>query len=442
MKSAAGTKRQGVGYLASAGRVLRAARTASWCVIGLAALALAGCEHFTATTENANTAASKNATAKTVKPDETVREAQTLLARQGYDPGPADGLLGHRTVQAITEYQKTAGLTVDGKVGPRLIESLKAGKYQKSGVRSPQAAERGPYAGSASALRNPLPLNDIFSADYGDIQPIYNLGDEFVWSSGHVDRVLRVGADNVVWRSTDGTGQTAFRSFDVPPLEWQSGTAEGSSKIDIDPQTVWPLEIGKEIQFEVFVSSRKLDQDEVSEGIETWRCARNADEKIDVPAGRFETFVVTCVRDPVPDGDWRRRVWFYAPAVRHYVRRDSFDSKGRRLRVRLVALRPAWKEWPPAARAGLDWAIQDTLSTGEQGSGVEWGSSGVSTKLTIVPGLEFTATGDLRCRNYALIQTPPMAPRVYPAISCWDPDKEKWLVPGLDESVVPVSAVR
>jgi len=374
---------------------------------------------------------------RSVQPDKSVRQAQVLLAKLGYDPGPADGLLGSRTVNAIRDYQKTAGLPVDGRISSRLLEGLNSGEPRKT-----QAAAAATHVAPPPTPKKREPIGDIFTADYGDIQPIYSLGDAFVWSSGHVDRVLRVGADNVVWRSSDGTGHTAYRSFDAPPIEWQSESAEGSARIGIEPPAIWPLDAGEEIAFDVVATSRKQDQDAVSEVVETWRCGRGEDETIDVPAGRFETVVVTCTRKPVPDGGWRKRVWYYAPAVRHYVRRDSFDARGRRLRIRLVSLRPAWKDWPPAARAGLDWAVQDTLTTGENGMGVEWGSSGVSTKLTIVPGARFVGDGGRRCRKYALIQAPPMAPRVYPAISCWDPKREKWLVPGLDEAAAPVSAVR
>ena len=416
---------------------------AGYCAVILLALGLAGCEYFTdKDAGRANAKGSAAATARSLQPDKTVRQAQTLLAELGYDPGPADGLLGSRTVQAIREYQKAAGLPVNGKVSARLMESLKSGKHRKQHAEAVPAAIPEAPGAAAVAAKQPLPANDIFSAEYGDTQPIYTLGDAFVWSSGHVDRVARVGADNVVWRSTDGTGYTAFRSFAAPPVEWQTESTEGASKMGLGPLEIWPLDAGAKIEFEVSSTSRKQGQETVSEATETWRCSRVRDETIDVPAGRFETFVVTCVRTPAPNGSWRKRVWYYAPAVRHFVRRDSFDATGRRRRIRLVSLRPAWRDWPPAARAGLDWAIQDTLSTGQKGIGVEWGSSGVGTKLTILPGMEFTARGDRRCRKYALIQTQPMAPRVYPAIACWDQAKAKWLVPGLDESAAPIAAVR
>ena len=39
---------------------------------------------------------------------------QEGLARRGYDVGTADGIIGPRTVAAIKEFQKSAGLPVDG----------------------------------------------------------------------------------------------------------------------------------------------------------------------------------------------------------------------------------------------------------------------------------------------------------------------------------------
>jgi peptidoglycan hydrolase-like protein with peptidoglycan-binding domain len=414
-------------------------RPAGYCAAVLLAVGLAGCEYLKGTSAGqSNSVKSAASATRSVQPDKTVRRVQSHLAKQGYDPGPVDGLMGSRTVDAIREYQKAAGMPVDGKISDGLIASLEAGKHGKPGARTePVTASM-----ATRAAKQPLPASGVFSAEYGDIQPIYTLGDAFVWSSGHVDRVARVGADNVVWRSTDGTGKTAFRSFAAPPLEWQTESAEGSSKIGIGPLEIWALEVGASIEFQVLSSSRKLDQESASEAVENWRCSRNQDRTIDVPVGRFETIVVACTRDSARNGTWRKRVWYYAPAVRHYVRRDSFDAAGRRLRIRLVSLRPAWKDWPPAARAGLDWAIQDTLTKGEYGVGVEWGSSGVSIKLTIVPGVKFEGEGGRRCRKYALIQTQPMAPRIYPAIACWDQEKAKWLVPGLDDSAAPVSAVR
>jgi lipoprotein-anchoring transpeptidase ErfK/SrfK len=55
-----------------------------------------------------------------------LREAQRLLAELGFDPGPADGLLGPRTAAAIRAFQQEQGLTVTGQAGRRLYAKLRA----------------------------------------------------------------------------------------------------------------------------------------------------------------------------------------------------------------------------------------------------------------------------------------------------------------------------
>ncbi len=44
------------------------------------------------------------------------KSVQSGLAKLGYDPGPADGVLGSKTTAAIREYEERNDLPVDGKV--------------------------------------------------------------------------------------------------------------------------------------------------------------------------------------------------------------------------------------------------------------------------------------------------------------------------------------
>jgi len=52
-------------------------------------------------------------------------EVQTLLARAGYDVGPADGVIGPKTRAAVIAWQSRAGLPADGHVSGLLLERLK-----------------------------------------------------------------------------------------------------------------------------------------------------------------------------------------------------------------------------------------------------------------------------------------------------------------------------
>ena len=64
------------------------------------------------------------AVARAAGPDETVRTAQALLARIGFDAGPADGLMGSKTRSAIRDFQRANGLEPTGTPDAVLMERL------------------------------------------------------------------------------------------------------------------------------------------------------------------------------------------------------------------------------------------------------------------------------------------------------------------------------
>ena len=54
-----------------------------------------------------------------------IKNLQQLLAKLDLAPGPADGILGDRTIEAIKLYQRFAGLPVDGKPTVDLLLDLR-----------------------------------------------------------------------------------------------------------------------------------------------------------------------------------------------------------------------------------------------------------------------------------------------------------------------------
>ncbi|WP_416898066.1 MAG: peptidoglycan-binding protein [Minwuia sp.] len=77
-----------------------------------------------------------------------VRSIQQLLADRGYDPGPADGLMGTRTGNAIRAFQKDAGLKVDGQPTDTLLAQLKS----SGGGAASTARRPDPGKGDAEAI--------------------------------------------------------------------------------------------------------------------------------------------------------------------------------------------------------------------------------------------------------------------------------------------------
>jgi peptidoglycan hydrolase-like protein with peptidoglycan-binding domain len=61
-------------------------------------------------------------------PSSDMKYVQSLLAKNGFDPGSIDGVSGASTKNAILRAQKAFGLTPDGVVGSRTIAALEDGK--------------------------------------------------------------------------------------------------------------------------------------------------------------------------------------------------------------------------------------------------------------------------------------------------------------------------
>ena len=61
-----------------------------------------------------------------VAPLNNLKDIQTFLNCNGFNPGPIDGLSGSRTDGAIKSFQKTVGLTADGVVGPATKQAMRS----------------------------------------------------------------------------------------------------------------------------------------------------------------------------------------------------------------------------------------------------------------------------------------------------------------------------
>ncbi len=59
-------------------------------------------------------------------------EAEILLDALGFPPGPVDGVIDEQSRNAIRDFQVTAGLDVDGKLGVALLGELRAAKAELS----------------------------------------------------------------------------------------------------------------------------------------------------------------------------------------------------------------------------------------------------------------------------------------------------------------------
>jgi peptidoglycan hydrolase-like protein with peptidoglycan-binding domain len=73
-----------------------------------------------------------------------VRELQRILNDKGFDAGPADGVLGTQTQQALRDFQKSEGLTATGIPDRETLQALATdpGTQEVFGL-SPEFGEKG-----------------------------------------------------------------------------------------------------------------------------------------------------------------------------------------------------------------------------------------------------------------------------------------------------------
>lgn len=124
-----------------------------------------------------------------------IREIQQLLLQLGFDPGPIDGKLGPSTARAISSYQETEGLTVDGRPSRELLRQLRED--------------------AANLMASPPPSKPDEIADLP--------GSESPTSSGEIDSQYPqdVPLAGTTWRFTDESGSEFSLKF------IQGGAVEG-----------------------------------------------------------------------------------------------------------------------------------------------------------------------------------------------------------------------
>lgn len=350
---------------------------------------------------------------------EEILAVQSDLSELGYDPGQVDGVLGERTENAIRAFQKHAGMAVDGLITKELSDRLAAAPRPKNSPAFETVALSAPGAEPEFDTGRDIQSVQMIRVKNANIQPNYNAGDTYIWSNNRVETVVRVAENKLFWRVSNSQRYTADRNFLIPPSRWEGPSGSGEADTRLEGQESWPLRAGSPLKFKVAGNGP----------LEEWRCYTAGTRRVAVPAGRFDVVVLVCDRSPAPAGSWVRRIWFYAPAVRHYVARTDIMADDSRDSMELVGVRPGAEDWPPAARAGLDRVIQDALDELSDGKSSQWSSTFVKERFEILPGPIYNSGDGGRCRIFELIARGDGVSRIYPARVCKSGNDKKWKIP-------------
>lgn len=90
-----------------------------------------------------------------------IRSVQRILAEQGYNPGPVDGMMGKRTRVAIKQYQRDYDLPVTGRLDDETLASLET-------TQVPPAAQP-PKATQETVVLSPSHASSLTKGDVVDV---------------------------------------------------------------------------------------------------------------------------------------------------------------------------------------------------------------------------------------------------------------------------------
>jgi hypothetical protein len=179
-------------------------------------------------------------------------------------------------------------------------------------------------------------------------RPAYTPGQVFVYNRDRLRRVASVRDGEIQWRDRDGPVFRSTEHFFMPRTFQDYRNRTVRREFTGDPGAIWPLALGKAVEFTELRTTERKDTGAVDETTRRWRCEVDDARVTETLAGAFDTFRVTCrsyregfrsVRRLNPIQVVR---WDYAPQIGHYVRRESWSPRSNRRNVRtLSAAMPA-----------------------------------------------------------------------------------------------------
>lgn len=231
--------------------------------------------------------------------------------------------------------------------------------------------------------------------------PSYQPGEFFVYDNGMSMIATESANDSVNWRYGNGAVSSGYRNFLVPQLSWESNSSKGKRASDATSTILWPLSVGKSARFGVSQTVIEKTNGVVEETNRRWECLVKGTERISVPAGNFDTYVVSCDRYSTGGNDWvGRHTYYFSPDVRHYIKltRDYANrpSKSEQL-VRYGFNSEFLAEKEQDEVKNLLFQI---LDKGEQGLSRNWSSPTGHISMMLIPYQHFTSATGQQCREY------------------------------------------
>lgn len=147
----------------------------------------------------------------------------------------------------------------------------------------------------------------------------YMVGDSFTFDNPLVTyTVVSVEGEKVYWRTDRSDEQVTGHDPLMPMLDWKNpGTGGGRRVISDVKGTLFPLTKPGNMTFTANVERWSIENGQATppqKWVYNWSCKVAGQERIEVPAGTFDTYKVICGRYKPSEVEF-----FYSPDIGHYV---------------------------------------------------------------------------------------------------------------------------
>ena len=226
------------------------------------------------------------------------------------------------------------------------------------------------------------------------------VGDRSYFSNGRRLEVTAVSGDSVDWKRSARHRYRAERNFLLPPSREESAKRITTSTLEAPVTSVWPLALGRDLDFFLRRTSTDKGSGERKESTRYWSCDVDAAQRITVLAGSFDTYRIDCTRKTTSYKFRQRRIWYYAPEIERPVLRLDYYRKERKRRLELTAFRPALSGLSKASLKDYRKRFQQVMEGAASGQPMAWRSERERASIVIEPLKTLQWPDGTFCRNY------------------------------------------
>lgn len=231
--------------------------------------------------------------------------------------------------------------------------------------------------------------------------PTYSPGEFFEYDNGLSMIVTERLNGTVSWKYANGSTSSGFTNFLVPQLTWRARGNRGASTTNAAQDFLWPLKFGSFGRYNITQTIHEADGGVPETLDRRWECSVEGTERVSVPAGDFDTYIVSCNRYSSDGNEWRgRHTYYYSPDIRHYVKLEKrYASRSTRIeQLRGYGFNSEYLS--VKEQNELKKLLYRTLADGEQGISQNWTSNDGTISGMLIPYQNFKGASGEPCREY------------------------------------------